>query len=92
MSRREPHKFACPECGADTAVYDTAGYSHGKAIWRRRKCTNLECANRITTWERTATVEEEMVLLAKEQLADLTRRINKQSRTILFDDRHGYVP
>ncbi len=62
-------------CGLKTEVYDSKVVENGKTVWRRRRCPT--CTTRITTYERTTSCVEEVMLLLSEQLKDDMKRIDK---------------
>ncbi len=62
-------------CGLKTEVYDSKVVENGNTVWRRRRCRT--CKSRFTTYERTTSYLEEVMLLLTEQLTDDMKHINK---------------
>ena len=51
MSHYEVVGFSCPTCESKTEVYDSRRRLKSNEIWRRRRCLNISCAKRWTTYE-----------------------------------------
>lgn len=73
--------IACPICGRATAVRETR--VTGGGLRRRRKCTGVACAGRVTTVEvivdrfrgAKALADGEVILVSRQTIAELQRLV-----------------
>jgi transcriptional regulator NrdR family protein len=73
--------IACPLCGRTTSVTETR--PAGSGLLRRRKCTDLSCAGRVTTVEVTVDLLQRAADLAEGRAVIVPRKVIAQLQKLL---------
>jgi len=73
--------IACPLCGRTTSVTETR--PAGGGLRRRRKCTDISCAGRVTTVEVTVDQFQRAADLAEGRAVIVPRKVIVQLKKLL---------